>query len=273
MSYKSEFKRLFLQTAPYHHNYKVFDDFVTCFAIALHNGINKDQELEDKYLSIISNYEKQDAMKFAELCAILVSAYEEEGFCDLLGELYMELEISSKQLGQFFTPYCVSKLMADLTFDENTIKTQEYVTLSEPTCGSGGMLIAYAEAMKNAGFNPQKQLLVTCVDIDQTAAMMCYIQLSLLGIPGEVIIGNTLTMEFSRSMKTFTYILDNWNTKRQHKPQPQLLSFINNSCELIKHSSNLSKDKVKEELLHYINCGDRIIKTEINQFITRLPNK
>ena len=272
MNKKAEFKKLFLQTAPYHHNYKVFDDFISCFAISLHNAMNKDQELEDRYLSIIANYEKDDVFNFSKLGALLVGAYQEEGFCDLLGEVYMELEISSKELGQFFTPYCVSKLMAELTLDKNALQNKDYITLSEPACGSGGMLIAYAEVMQNAGLNPQKQLLVTCVDIDQTAAMMCYIQLTLLGIPAEVIIGNTLTMQFSRTMKTFMYHMDGWDIKRllPTKQLSPLIPLINESKESIKHSSNLSKNEVEEELLQRIKNGDSIIKTEINPFITRL---
>ncbi len=55
-----------------------------------------------------------------------------------------------------------------------------------------GMVIAKADVMFEEGYNPQKQLLAYCVDVDQTAAMMCYIQLALWGIPAAVTIGNTL---------------------------------------------------------------------------------
>ncbi|MGP0897066.1 SAM-dependent DNA methyltransferase, partial [Serratia sp. CY83726] len=40
------------------------------------------------------------------------------------------------------------------------------------------------------------------VDIDPVAARMCYIQLSLLGIPARVVIGNSLTLKYQREMYT-----------------------------------------------------------------------
>ena len=42
---------------------------------------------------------------------------------------------------------------------------------------------------------------------------MCYIQMSLLHIPGEVIIGNTLTNETHYHLYTPAHILGNWHLK------------------------------------------------------------
>ena len=41
--------------------------------------------------------------------------------------------------------------MAEITFLDNqkNIENKDIVTLSEPCCGSGGIIIAYAEIMKN----------------------------------------------------------------------------------------------------------------------------
>lgn len=44
------------------------------------------------------------------------------------------------------------------------------------SCGAGGMIVAMEEAMLETGFNPQKQMMVYCVDIVPVPAMMCYIQ-------------------------------------------------------------------------------------------------
>lgn len=69
-------------------------------------------------------------------------------------------------------------------------------------CGAGGMVIAFAKVMLARGYNPQTQLRADCVDIDPVAARMCYIQLSLLGIPARVVIGNSLTLKYQREMYT-----------------------------------------------------------------------
>lgn len=147
------------------------------------------------------------------MAALLTEAFEEEGFGDLMGEMYMDLEVGSKNLGQFFTPYSISKMCAQLTIDTDIIESQHYITVSEPACGSGGMIIAIADVIHSSGYNPQQCLLANCVDIDQTAAMMCYIQLSLLGIPAKITIGNTLTMKFSRTMLTPMYHIGQWCSK------------------------------------------------------------
>lgn len=215
MNKRKEFEFMFKKTALYHHRYKVWDDFITCFAIAIHNAVAKDHELEDKYLQIINQYEEKSRYQFTKLAALLTDVFEEEGFGDILGEMYMDLGVSSKNLGQFFTPYSLSKICAKLTLDKEVIESQPYITASEPACGSGAMIVALADAMYDDGYNPQKQLLANCVDINQTAAMMCYIQLSLYGIPARVTIGNTLTMKFSRTMLTPMYYIGHWELKER----------------------------------------------------------
>lgn len=65
-------------------------------------------------------------------------------------------------------------------------------TATEPTCGSGANLIAIANLMREKKFNYQQNAYFVAQDIDPLVAKMCYIQLSLLGCPGVVIIGNTL---------------------------------------------------------------------------------
>ena len=64
-----------------------------------------------------------------------------------------------------------------------------YRTATDPACGAGAMLIAFANAAKRHGINYQKHVLFVSQDIDRTAAMMCYIQMSLLGCPAVVVIG------------------------------------------------------------------------------------
>ena len=62
-------------------------------------------------------------------------------------------------------------------------------------CGAGGMMIAAAVEMQALGYPPPKHMWVSCVDIDVVAMSMAYIQLSSLGIPGEVVLGNALADE------------------------------------------------------------------------------
>jgi len=54
-----------------------------------------------------------------------------------------------------------------------------------------------------------------CVDIDPVAAMMCYIQLSLMHIPAIVATGNSLTVEIKQEMATPAFVLGRWQNRWQ----------------------------------------------------------
>ena len=76
---------------------------------------------------------------------------------------------------------------------ENDLEQQGYITCCDPACGAGATLIAAAEVFKERDINYQQNVLFAGQDIDSTTALMCYIQLSLLGCSGYVVIGNTIT--------------------------------------------------------------------------------
>lgn len=83
---------------------------------------------------------------------------------------------------------------------DDTVKKVEqdgYISINDPCCGAGATLIAGIHAarkqLEKANLNHQNHLLVVAQDIDETVALMCYIQLSLLGVAGYVKVGNSLT--------------------------------------------------------------------------------
>ena len=59
-------------------------------------------------------------------------------------------------------------------------------------CGAGATLIAAAEASVEHGINYPYQVMFAAQEIDSTTALMCYIQLSLLGCAGYVVIRDSL---------------------------------------------------------------------------------
>ena len=106
-------------------------------------------------------------------------------------------------------------MMSEITFLENkdNIENQELITLSEPCCGSGGIIIAYAETMKNHNINFQKKLFVEAIDIDELCFQMTYIQLSLYGISARVMLGDTLAYKFSQIYYTPMYFINGFSWK------------------------------------------------------------
>lgn len=216
--YRRTFIRLFAETARYHHRYEVFRDFVAMGALAVQNAFLRSPSLEEEYLAIARRYQADDMTRIAHLLGCLSGALDcQPG--DFLGQIFMSLEIGSSEMGQFFTPYSLSQLMARLTVGDarQRLEKAPFIMLDEPAAGAGSMVIAFAEVLLEQGINPQQALFARCTDIDATAAHMCYLQLSYLGIPAEVVIGNTLTLETRRVFRTPLWYLGNWSQRLRER--------------------------------------------------------
>ena len=129
-------------------------------------------------------------------------------FGDFLGECYMNLEISNKHQGQFFTPYNISTLMSQLLGSSAKLDENGKEAMSEPCVGSGGMVIARANTLLKEGINYQNVMEVQAVDTDKMCFHMCYIHLTLLHISAEVIWGNSLSLERYETWYTPANILN-----------------------------------------------------------------
>lgn len=64
------------------------------------------------------------------------------------------------------------------------------------------MIIALASALKDKEYNSQTKLTIQCEDLDQTCLLMCYVQLSILGIKAKCQVKNTLTNEVFSTWQT-----------------------------------------------------------------------
>jgi type I restriction-modification system DNA methylase subunit len=198
------FIKLFSNTAPYRHRYEAFRDLVFCFAAALHNATPRpSRSIEEEYLRVIKQYEIKDRMAFAKLFSLLTEALEVAPR-DVLGPIFMSLELGESRKGQFFTPPDISKMMAEIILSdiEEKISRGESIKVQEPAAGAGGMVLAVAEKILELGYNPAKTMYAHATDVDRTAALMCYVQLSLWNIPGTVVVGNSLTLEVREVWET-----------------------------------------------------------------------
>ncbi|MDE7247811.1 MAG: N-6 DNA methylase [Lachnospiraceae bacterium] len=200
--YKKEFCALMDRFAFRYSKWQIWNDFLSLSAISLANvmPVPEKEEREKLYFSIIGSYQKEDQEVFPKMLELVVLALEENPEQDFLGSLYHHLGLHQEQKGQFFTPYHICHFMSELQFagdeKEEQLKEKGYISVNDPACGAGAMLIAFANVAKKHGINYQKQVLFVAQDIDRTAAMMCYIQLSLLGCPAIVIIGDSLAKPF-----------------------------------------------------------------------------
>ena len=176
--------------------YNIFCDWIELMALSLANSLciihNQTwHEREKKYIQIAEKYSKDDMHNFVNMFAWLTKSFEERT-SDILGEIYMESGCGNKNTGQFFTPYNISLMVAESSIPK-AYDGSYPLTVNEPSCGGGGMIIAFAESLKKKGFNYQQCMRVIAQDLDWKGVYMCYVQLSLLGIDAVVVQGNTLT--------------------------------------------------------------------------------
>lgn len=192
--------------------YDIFSDWVEMMALAFWNQVQFSQKREDRYKDIIKKYEKKEQSRLIELFAWLTEWADQE-MTDMLGYIYMHLDISSKHHGQFFTPYHICRMMAKM----QKYKEEPY-EVNEPTCGAGGNIIALAESMKDQGINYQRYLMAVCQDIDIKAVYMAYVQMNLYGIPAICFQSDTLAdpqgiNSSTGKMMTIGYMLNMWRRK------------------------------------------------------------
>jgi len=175
---------------------QTWSDFVAMTACSISNAVDKSmyEQRERLYMRTIQGYTRAELDNMAHLVALTALALEENPEQDFLGDIYTSLGLLNKNNGQVFTPYPVAKMMA-LSLCANwaeRIAEKGFVSVNDPCCGSGVMLIAAANVAKEQGINYQHSVVFVGQDIDFTVAMMAYIQLSLLGCVGYIGVGDAL---------------------------------------------------------------------------------
>jgi type I restriction enzyme M protein len=107
---------------------------------------------------------------------------EDFQFSDLLGAAYeflinMFAESAGKKGGDFYTPRDVIRLMVRI------LKPRPGLSVYDPTCGSGGMLIISREFIEQSGGDPTNVRLCGQVN-DASAWSICKLNMLLHGVPG-----------------------------------------------------------------------------------------
>lgn len=160
--------------------------------------------LEAKYMEVVKRYrDKDDIRKMPELLALTVDQVSAGG-CDYLGSVAGEVGALDGRLGQFFTPYEVSRMMAEITMSNapELIERNGFITVQEPAVGAGSMVIAIGDVIEAAGFDPARHLWVEATDLSVLMVYLSYIQISSRGIAGRITHGDTLRMEMHKTAFT-----------------------------------------------------------------------
>ena len=180
---------------------EVFGDFCELAYCALAKAASPSEQqredLERQYMEVVARYRnKDDVRRMPELLGITIEALNAGGM-DFLGSVAGELEVLDAKLGQFFTPYEISRCMAEITLSDvaQTIEENGFVTVQEPAVGAGGMVIAVADVIESLGYCPERHLWVEAVELSRATFHMAFIQINACAVAGQVINGNSITME------------------------------------------------------------------------------
>ena len=159
--------------------YRAWLEGVWLFLDAVHD--------EQAFRQCMDRYSRTEGEEFGRLLGLYVEAVEAEPFRDLLGELFMRLDVKSVAAGQFFTPFHLAEAMARMTFNkedfERLVREKGEVTVCDPAVGSGVMLLAFAKVVHDElGRWGTGRLRLYGTDIDVRCVHMCRIQLRMNGL-------------------------------------------------------------------------------------------
>lgn len=208
-----------------HHLFTVFRHWLELSAYALSNACDPvhREAREAAYMQIVPQYTREELDSFAGLLGHLTLAMEREPR-DWLGSLFHCLELHDEAKGQFFSPWPLCQCMARMTVHDaqHLLATQPFLTACEPCAGSGAMMLALAEALREQGINYQQQLHVTAIDIDILCVHMAYIQCTLLHIPAVIYHGDSLRGECWSTWVTPAHVWGFWQVKLARQQEPSI---------------------------------------------------
>lgn len=196
--YEKEFIKIFQSLCTTRSSWQVWQCLMSAWACSLSNVFDRSEphysDREKEYTQSIEALGGVD--KPAQMFAIVTNALDLNPDQDFLGKLYMTLKLGNHWKGQFFTPYNICKMMALMQIgdkEQQEIEDKGWMSVCDPACGAGATLVAAANAFQIRGINYQQRVCFVGQDIDRVVAQMCYVQLSLLGCPGYVMVANTLS--------------------------------------------------------------------------------
>ena len=203
--------------------WEVFNDCIECYAISIQNIFCLGERFaanEKRYSEIMEKYSLDERLLISRIFQTITDMLERNPFQDLLGDLYMRLDMGNSALGQFFTPYNVSKLLANVNVPDELIKSDiekhGYIVINEPTVGGGANIIAFCERLYLSKINYQKHLVVICQELNRLTALMCYVVLTLLGCSAIIKVGDTLKDPYTRYWDEVKKGSELWTTPMFH---------------------------------------------------------
>lgn len=163
-THQTEFVKIFNSLCGRYGRWEIWQDFITLAAIAISNTVDRSHaaEREKTYMTIAGKYKPEEMLKFSQMLQEVVIGMDFNPDQDFLGELYMALDLGNDHAGQFFTPYDVCRMMAEITGTDlqARIERDGWISVNDCACGAGALLVAFANACTRQEINYQTSVLL-----------------------------------------------------------------------------------------------------------------
>ena len=139
-----------------HSRWTVWSDFVMMAAASISNMVDTyhAEARESLYMQIVKKYSAQEVDGLTRMLAEVHKAMLLNGDQDFLGEMFTALNLHDEHRGQIFTPYHLCKAMAKMV-SGNELKARQkkdgWISVLDPACGAGALLIAFANECMERG--------------------------------------------------------------------------------------------------------------------------
>lgn len=190
----------------------VFQDCMKILALRIaividpYRNVERRKELD----ATLKQYEDQDKPQLELLLEKFTGMLKMsiDNFDDHLGNIYMQLvPKSANKMGVAFTPYYLSRVMAELTLNFDQFNTKDVIGINDPCCGGGALLVAACDALNDRKINYARRVIINANDIQITCVYMTFLQLSFIGASAIVEHKNTITQEKWDEFRTAGYLL------------------------------------------------------------------
>lgn len=209
----------------------VFSDFLylTVCAFAM-------KQMEKQYKEVIKRYDEESQKEFPKMLGDLMLHYNTvETWSDPLGKIYERISGSYKRsnFAQFFTPESLCEATARMILMRDPEReNKERLTVLDPACGSGRLLLAFHSLDKYA----HKYY---GIDLDHVCALMSTINLLFHGMEGYIVHGNTISMDIFKGYHV--------NALFRYLNYPHIRLMNDREARAILMESKSAKDKASKE--------------------------
>ena len=180
-----EMKNRFSMLTKNHHALQAWKDFVVLGACNI--SPLKQSEYSPEFINLTGRYTTDELMIMMEMLEITTAALSTYPEYDFLGEFYTYIDSTNRSYRNKRSPSLYTKTSVSVNYLREELVNSAWLKITDEACGTGSVIIQILNDCRSEHLNYQSTLFFVAKDHNRSAALACYLQLSLLGCAGCVI--------------------------------------------------------------------------------------